>query len=114
MALVINEKCIRCGICEHVCFLNAVSLPNGSNYYTIDSEKCKNCCQCMDMCPMLAIEPADQNQRRIEKIEIIKEKCTGCSLCAKNCPVKAINGEIKQPYVIDERKCILCGVCADT
>jgi NADP-reducing hydrogenase subunit HndC len=45
------------------------------------------------------------------KYTIIADKCKGCSLCSKKCPVGAISGEIKKPYLIDQSKCIKCGVC---
>lgn len=47
------------------------------------------------------------------KYTIIADMCRGCSLCARKCPVNAISGEIKNPYVIDQSKCIKCGVCMD-
>ncbi len=47
------------------------------------------------------------------KYTIIADKCKGCSLCSKKCPVNAISGEIKKPYLIDQSKCIKCGVCMD-
>lgn len=40
------------------------------------------------------------------------ELCKGCSKCARNCPVNAISGEIKNPFEIDQSKCIKCGACA--
>jgi len=43
----------------------------------------------------------------------ITDKCTGCTLCAKNCPVHAIAGKVKKLHVIDQDKCIKCGVCYD-
>ncbi len=39
------------------------------------------------------------------------EKCKGCSLCARNCPADAISGEIKHPFIIDNKACIKCGAC---
>ncbi len=39
--------------------------------------------------------------------------CTGCTLCAKKCPQECITGEKKKLHVIDESKCIRCGVCKD-
>ncbi len=37
--------------------------------------------------------------------------CKGCTMCAKKCPVQAIDGEVKQPHMIDQSKCIKCGQC---
>ncbi len=39
------------------------------------------------------------------------ENCTGCTACAKNCPVACISGERKQTHVINQEKCIKCGMC---
>jgi NADH-quinone oxidoreductase subunit F/NADP-reducing hydrogenase subunit HndC len=41
----------------------------------------------------------------------INDKCTGCTLCARNCPVSCIAGERKAKHVIDQSKCIKCGIC---
>ena len=45
---------------------------------------------------------------------IIPELCKGCSLCAKKCPTEAISGVVGQPFVIDNDKCVKCGVCQST
>ncbi|NJD77378.1 MAG: 4Fe-4S dicluster domain-containing protein [Candidatus Methanoperedens sp.] len=44
---------------------------------------------------------------------IDEESCTGCGRCLKNCPSGAIEGEKKQPHVLDTAKCIKCGICYD-
>jgi len=46
-------------------------------------------------------------------IKINPELCRGCSKCARICPVNAISGKIKEPYVIDNNKCIKCGACIE-
>lgn len=43
----------------------------------------------------------------------INDKCVGCTVCARQCPVKCIAGERKEKHVIDQSKCIKCGVCYD-
>lgn len=47
----------------------------------------------------------------LKKIRIVADKCKGCSKCQKVCPVHAISGKIKEPYAIDQQKCIKCKVC---
>jgi len=41
------------------------------------------------------------------------EKCQGCMICARNCSVEAIAGDKRMVHVIDQDKCIKCGVCLD-
>ena len=47
------------------------------------------------------------------KFTIDPEACTGCRLCGRQCSVNAITGEKKEPHLIDQEKCIQCGVCFD-
>ena len=46
-------------------------------------------------------------------IVINEERCIGCGLCARNCPVDAIVGERKEPHFINTAKCIKCGACME-
>ncbi len=45
--------------------------------------------------------------------EIDKDACTGCGVCAKKCPQIAITGEKKEPHILEQAKCIKCGICYD-
>ena len=45
------------------------------------------------------------------KTYMINDNCIGCTLCAKNCPVGAISGKTRERHVIDQSKCIKCGLC---
>ncbi|MDI6792999.1 MAG: NADH-quinone oxidoreductase subunit NuoF [bacterium] len=52
--------------------------------------------------------------KELTTFTINAEACTGCMLCAKHCPTEAIAGEKKKPHIIDQVKCIKCGVCFDS
>ena len=41
----------------------------------------------------------------------ITDRCTRAGACLPVCPVEAISGELKKPYVIDQKKCIKCMAC---
>ena len=49
--------------------------------------------------------------KSLMRYEVVPELCKGCTLCARNCPVNAIEGTVKNPHVINQDKCIKCGVC---
>lgn len=41
----------------------------------------------------------------------IGDLCIGCTICQKNCPVLAISGTLKEKHVINQKRCVECGVC---
>ena len=43
----------------------------------------------------------------------ITEACNGCTVCARQCPAEAIAGKRKDQHVIDDGKCVKCGVCVE-
>lgn len=57
MAYVISDKCTKCGNCQSVCPVEAIS--EGDDMYVIDAEKCVDCGQCADECPVQAITPGE-------------------------------------------------------
>lgn len=56
MALLINDECIACGVCEPECPNSAIS--EGDPLYVIDPELCTECVgahdtpQCAEVCPV--------------------------------------------------------------
>jgi NADH-quinone oxidoreductase subunit F len=51
---------------------------------------------------------------KLRVIRINPELCKGCSKCSRICPVGAIEGKIKEPFKIDQNKCIKCGTCIES
>ena len=54
---------------------------------------------------------------RCEKLlsyHILPDLCVGCTACARKCPVNCISGKPKEVHVIDQSKCIKCGVCMES
>lgn len=51
--------------------------------------------------------------KSLRTIEIDPELCKGCSKCSRICPVNAISGKVKEPFKIDQTKCIKCGSCVE-
>jgi len=44
---------------------------------------------------------------------IAADRCTGCLACVSPCPSQAITGQLKQPHVIDQSRCLKCGLCLE-
>ncbi len=59
---------------------------------TIDAERCKGCCFCIEYCPKDAIVLSDKlNMKGYFVAAFDADKgCTGCATCALMCPDVAI------------------------
>jgi ferredoxin len=61
MALLINDLCVNCDVCEPVCPNKAITA--GRHIYEIDPTLCTECVghheepQCVAVCPVECIEP---------------------------------------------------------
>ena len=53
----------------------------------VDEESCSGCGECVDICPMEAIEMVDDLSR------IDESRCIGCGVCAYHCPAEALHLE---------------------
>jgi ferredoxin len=69
------------------------------SYYQsfIDPDLCIACGDCIDRCPMDAIQEVDDFS------EVIKERCIGCGLCVSTCPEEAISLMEKPNMEIPEK-----------
>jgi ferredoxin len=81
MALLINEECINCDVCEPECPNEAITM--GDEIYEIDPDLCTECVghfdaeQCIEVCPVDCIEvDPDHEESKDELMEKYK-KLTG-------------------------------------
>ena len=77
MALLINEDCVNCGVCEPECPNEAIS--EGDDIYVIDWEKCTECvgwyeeAQCVEVCPVDCIPKDPEHVETQEELLVKKE-----------------------------------------
>lgn len=80
MALLINDECVNCGVCEPECPNDAIT--EGDDIYDIDPAKCTECIghydepQCIEVCPVDCIvkdpdheESEDQLKTKYESLK---------------------------------------------
>ncbi len=49
----VNERCVGCGKCTEVCFVDAIEMKDGKAVIT---EDCRGCGRCIEVCPEDAVE----------------------------------------------------------
>ncbi len=55
MTYIITATCVRCGVCEPICPVDAIDSANEGEPYHIDPETCVDCGECDESCPVDAI-----------------------------------------------------------
>jgi len=78
LALLINEECVNCGVCEPECPNDAIT--EGDDLYIIDPAKCTECVghhdepQCIEVCPVDCIlkDPSHEESKE----ELLAKKDT--------------------------------------
>lgn len=75
MALLINDECVNCGVCEPECPNEAIY--EGEDIYVIEPEKCTECVghfeesQCVEVCP---VECIIKDPDVVESEDVLMEK----------------------------------------
>lgn len=62
--VTVTERCVGCGTCIDVCFVDAIRLVNGR---AVKSDECRGCGRCVDVCPQQAIEITIANDQYVEE-----------------------------------------------
>lgn len=81
MALIINDQCINCDVCEPECPNDAIY--QGELIYEIETEKCTECIghfqkeQCIVVCPVDCILVDPDNTETQPQLQNKFEKLTG-------------------------------------
>ncbi|HMB44081.1 MAG TPA: YfhL family 4Fe-4S dicluster ferredoxin [Luteimonas sp.] len=82
MALIINQLCINCDVCEPACPNQAIS--QGESIYFIDPARCTECVghfdepQCVVVCPVECIDKdlahVENEEQLLAKFERLKQE----------------------------------------
>ena len=94
----VNFVCNCCGCCCEAMLaarrfgpLHAVHTTNFLP--SLDSDKCKGCGKCVNVCPveaMLLTSANDPKKPKARKAKLDEDLCLGCGVCVRTCPSEAI------------------------
>jgi ferredoxin len=81
MALMINDECINCDVCEPECPNGAISM--GPEIYVIDPQLCTECVghydtpQCVEVCPVECIPKDPEHEESQQQLMAKYERLHG-------------------------------------
>jgi ferredoxin len=108
VAVGVNFVCNCCGCCCEAMLAARRFGPLHSVHTTnflpsLDSDKCKGCGKCVNVCPveaMLLTSANDPKKPKIKKAKLNEDLCLGCGVCVRACPSGAILLEPRPARVI--------------
>lgn len=112
--------CLGYGSCVKACPFDAIHIVEG--IAVVDEEQCKACGKCIAVCPKHLIDMHAYDQETYVQchskdkgkavMDVCKVGCIGCRICEKNCESGAIV-VTDNLAIIDDSKCINCGICVE-
>lgn len=123
-----TSRCIRCGKCSQACPYNSIKIAGlfdgldimGTPVVKAREVPCYLCMKCPPVCPSGALDRTvkQKSDVRMGTARINKQDClawqgTLCRSCYQNCPLfdSAIRMDVELRPVVDEKKCVGCGIC---
>ena len=112
------NRCLNCNLCVNNCPMKIIKKAN-NEYPVVHLDYGKNFCKydcnkCARVCPSGAIEHISLKQKQNTQIAmavIDEEKCIECGLCVHTCPKGIIAKQEGEKPIIDASECIGCGAC---
>lgn len=121
-------RCMRCGKCGQVCPYKSIKLAGlfdgltlmGTPVIRPRETPCYLCMKCPAVCPSGALDrkltkkqDVKMGLAKINKKECLAWQGTMCRSCYQNCPLfdSAIRMDNELRPVVDEKKCVGCGIC---
>ncbi len=104
----VNFICNCCGCCCEAMiaarrFANLNPVHTTNFLPAIDQKSCKNCGECVSVCPVEAMvftSANDPKQIKRKQATLIEEHCLGCGICARVCPQNCIGMAARPERVI--------------
>ncbi len=111
---------MSCGACIEACQFQAITY-NEYGTAQVKEAACIGCGKCAKVCPQGIIHVHDRANRIVVKCanrdkgaaarQICQVSRIGCGICEKTCTANAIR-VTEHCAVIDETRCLNCGMCA--